>query len=160
MHQSVVNPKAVRVSNSSEKATEKKGPAIEVRAVSSSSPTGSSSESAAPVAPSSVRMNKGRIWNEPETRRKSPGRVDSERSESDASPQRGGHRHEKTHLLVEAHEHQLSDITETCKREMNLLSSLKGSQMVSFVWKGNGGVLKIAKLKIANIIIANFFVTN
>ena len=133
MHQSVVNPKAVRVSNSSEKATEKKGPAIEVRAVSSSSPTGSSSESAAPVAPSSVRMNKGRIWNEPETRRKSPGRVDSERSESDASPQRGGHRHEKTHLLVEAHEHQLSDITETCKREMNLLSSLKGSQMVSFV---------------------------
>ncbi len=36
-------------------------------------------------------------------------------------------------LLVEAHEHQLSDITETCKKEMNLLSSLKDSQMVKSV---------------------------
>jgi len=34
-------------------------------------------------------------------------------------------------LLVEAHENQLSDITETCKKEMNLLSSLKDSQMVN-----------------------------
>lgn len=33
-------------------------------------------------------------------------------------------------MLVVAHENQLSDITETCKQEMNLLLSLKDSEMV------------------------------
>jgi hypothetical protein len=36
--------------------------------------------------------------------------------------------------LVVAHEHQLSDITETCKMEMNLLSCLKDSQMVKIIF--------------------------
>jgi hypothetical protein len=31
-----------------------------------------------------------------------------------------------------AHENQLSDITETCKKEMNLLTCLRDSQMVCF----------------------------
>ena len=35
--------------------------------------------------------------------------------------------------LLTAHEHQLSDIAEACKKEMNLLSCLKDNQVVSFV---------------------------
>ena len=42
----------------------------------------------------------------------------------------GSNENKSLNKLVVAHEHQLSDLTETCKMEMNLLSCLKDSQMV------------------------------
>lgn len=128
--QALLNPKALRASP-------------DTRPMESGSPTGNSSSECA-MAPSSVKMNKGRIWNEPASTQQpqhesltrinvanqhSPSSSLESESESVAAPASPS-KHQNKHLLVEAHEHQLSDITETCKREMNLLSSLKGSQMV------------------------------
>lgn len=128
--QRLLNPKALRTSP-------------DTRPMESGSPAGNSSSESA-MAPSSVKMNKGRIWNEPasthQPQQESLTRINvknqhspssSLESESDsAAAPASPSKHQNKHLLVEAHEHQLSDITETCKREMNLLSSLKGSQMV------------------------------
>lgn len=148
----VLNPKAIRVNGSSsldgslsslstkktfKNNSQSTSQSLQENLGSARSSNSYSSETNNNITPSNVKMSKGLIWNEPKvqqnilstsaeiTRINVPYEINQSISESLDIQSKS----KTKNRLVEAHEHQLSDITETCKKEMNLLSSLKGSQM-------------------------------